>query len=388
MFLFLHPLFVLSRENTSTNWLAKPDSVPNCLMSLTKLEFARCCVTVVASMLGGIMVASAQPVPTVMISDARLERMVDRIEALGTLRAKESIDLTATVSERVVEVGFADGDRVKEGQVLLRLSTEEAEALLTEARATAQEARQQYERVQQLANRGATALSQLDEARRESETANARLAAIETRLENLILTAPFDGVVGLRNISVGAVVRPGDLVTTLDDDSTMLLDFSVPTTFLTALEPGKAIQAQTAGFRGEVFEGTIRSLDSRVDPVTRSVTVRAEIPNPDLRLKPGLLMMVDIQANPREAIIIPESALLPLGRTNFIMVAENLNDAGEGTVQRREVTIGSRREGEVEILSGLGEGEKVVTHGGFKIADGAKIKVTESIKRAPVSQSN
>lgn len=325
----------------------------------------------------------AQPVPRVTVARAEAVPFADRIEALGTLRAKESIDLTATVGERVVEVGFSDGDRVKKGQVLLRLSTDEAEALRSEAAATANEARQQYERIQQLATRGATALSQLDEARREWQTASARLLAIEKRLENLILTAPFDGVVGLRNISVGALVRPGDLVTTLDDDSTMLLDFSVPSTFLAVLEPGKAIEAKTAGFRDEVFKGTIRSLDSRVDPATRSVTVRAEIDNADLRLKPGLLMVVEIQSNPRQAVLIPESALLPLGRSNYVMLVEDLNEAGEGRVVRREVTIGARRKGDVEILDGVQPGQVVVSHGGFKLSDGAKVRAAEPVAGVP-----
>lgn len=315
----------------------------------------------------------AQPVPRVFAAEARLEPFSDRIEALGTLRANESVELSATVSERVVFVGFEDGDRVTEGQVLLKLSALEEEALLTEARATANEARQQYDRNRQLAARGATAQAELDQARREYETASARLAAIESRVSNLVIKAPFDGIVGLRNISVGALVRPGDVITTLDDDEKMLLDFSVPSTFLPVLQPGSRIKATATGLRDNEFEGEIRSVASRVDPVTRAVQVRAELPNPDRTLKPGLLMTVNLEANEREAVMIPESALLPVGRQNFVLILRP--DGEDFLTERREVRLGGRRPGEVEILEGVAVGELLVTDGAFKVGDGARVKV-------------
>jgi membrane fusion protein (multidrug efflux system) len=320
---------------------------------------------------GGVGWSWGQPLPRVFAAEAKLEAFSDRIEALGTLRANESVELSATVSERVVFLGFEDGDRVTEGQVLLKLSALEEEALLTEARANANEARQQYERSRQLAASGATAQAELDQARREYETAEARLVAIESRLANLVVTAPFDGIVGFRNISVGALVRPGDLITTLDDDSTMLLDFSVPSTFLPVLQIGGKITAETAGRTQDLFEGVIRSVSSRVDPVTRAVQVRAVLPNPERELKPGLLMMVRLEANPREAVMIPEGALLPVGQQNFVMV---LRPEGEDFVtERREVRLGGRRPGVVEIIEGVSAGELVVTDGAFKVGSGAKV---------------
>lgn len=327
---------------------------------------------------------SQQRGPTaVMTAPVQKQSVSDRIEALGTLRANESVDLTATISERVVETGFEDGDRVKLGDVLLRLSSTEEEALLTEAKSSTREAKLQYERIEQLASRGTASTSQLDEARRVYETARARELAIESRLEELVIKAPFDGIVGLRNISVGALVRPGDLITTVDDDSLMLLDFSVPARFLDTVNPGTPIECSTATYGGRFFRGNVHSVASRVDPVTRSVGVRARIPNEDRLLLPGLLMKVDLLANPREALVIPEGTLLPVGEQNFVMVVAG-SDKGP-SAERREVVIGARHRGAVEIVSGLSLGESVVTHGGFKLADGAPIRVVPSVDRAQPS---
>lgn len=316
---------------------------------------------------------AAPPLPVIVKPVEKVD-FSDRIEALGTLRANESVNLTATESERVIYLGFEDGQRVKKGDLLLRLSSSEEEALLNEAKATADEAGLQFDRARQLAARGAAATAQLDEARRIYDTAKARVVAIESRLANLVVHAPFDGVVGLRNISIGAVLQPGDSITTLDDDSKMLLDFSVPSTFLPVLRPGLPIQAKAAGYEQKVFQGSIRSISSRIDPATRSVTVRAEIPNEERLLKPGLLMSVELKSNPRQALLVNEEAILPVGDRNFVLLVEQGDSSP--VVRRREVRLGARVPGRVEILDGLSEGDQVVTHGTLRVVDGSAVKIT------------
>ena len=311
--------------------------------------------------------------PAVRVATVQVQPMADRIEALGTLVANESVDLTAKVAETITQLNFTDGQRVKKGDVLATMNTEEAQALLEEAESTAEESLRQFERTKQLSRQGAAAVAQLDEARRVYETARARQLAIQSRINNLTITAPFDGVVGLRNISVGALVQPGDLITTIDDDSVMKLDFSVPATFLPVLVPGAAVEARARAFGDKVFAGEIRSVSSRIDPVTRTVVVRAEIPNPELLLKPGLLMTVQLRANERQAVVVPEESLLPAGRRNFVMLAE---PGAEGTVARKiEVTTGARQAGAVEILEGLQAGQTVITHGALKASDGAPVTI-------------
>ncbi len=315
--------------------------------------------------------AAAQPTsPTdVIVAESRTKRLTDRVEALGTLRARESVTLTASVTETVTAIGFDDGDRVEAGQVLVEMTSAEEHALLEEARATVNEASRQYERVKSLAKQGTAARSLLDERRRELETARARLAAFESRLADRLIKAPFAGIVGLRNISLGALVEPGEPITTLDDDSTMKLDFAIPSVHLSSVQPGITVTARSRAYGERQFQGDVRSIDSRVDPVTRSVLIRATLPNADRALKPGMLMEVELQTSPREALVIPEEALVPLGTQQTVLVVE------DSRAVQRHVRIGSRRPGEVEVLNGLQPGELVITHGAVKVRPGQPVSV-------------
>ncbi len=317
-------------------------------------------------------VRAAPPPPAVFVAEVRVARFSDQIEALGTLRANESLVLTASVTETITDIRFDDGDRVAAGQVLLEMTSAEEHAQLEEARATVGEAKRQFERVKSLEAKGTAAKSLLDERRREWETARARLSAIESRLEDRLIRAPFAGVVGLRNISVGALVEPGDVITTLDDDSVMKLDFPVPSTYVGALRPGLPVSARARAYPGRRFEGEVKSIDSRIDPTTRSVMVRAILANEERELKPGMLMRVGLHNNPRDALILPEEALVPRGNKQFVLL---VNEASGQKVMRREVQIGGRRAGEVEILNGLAPGEKVITDGTLKVRPGQEVSV-------------
>jgi membrane fusion protein (multidrug efflux system) len=316
--------------------------------------------------------AGAEAPPAVFVTTAQTTPIEDRIEALGTLRANESVELTTAVTETVTALHFDDGDRVEAGQILVEMTSGEEHALLEEARATVAEARRQYERIRSLQEMQTAAESLLDQRRREWETGRARLAAIESRLADRLVRAPFAGVVGLRNVSVGALVEPGDLITTLDDDSIMKLDFSVPAIHLGMLAPGLPVVATTRAWANRRFEGNVKSIDSRVDPITRTVTVRALLPNPDHALRPGMLLQVELLNRRREAIVIPEECLVPQGERHFVFVVDT---AAENTVERRAVRIGTRRPGEVEITEGLAAGERVITDGTLKVRDGGKVTV-------------
>jgi membrane fusion protein (multidrug efflux system) len=320
--------------------------------------------------LGRAQTPAAPPPPKVIIAGVKTDHFVDRVEALGTLKANESVAVTANVTETVSAIHFDDGERVKRDQLLVEMTSGEEHALLEEGRARVAEAERQYERVVSLVSQRSASESLLDERKRDLDTAGATLVAIESRLADRLIKAPFEGVLGLRNISVGALVEPGDLIATLDDDSVMKLDFSVPSLYLPDLEVGLGIQARARAYGDRVFEGKIRSIDSRVDPVTRSIQVRALIPNEDRSLKPGVLMQVELLRNPRDALVVPEAALLPEGRDQYVMLI------GEGNgVERRKVQIGARRPGEVEILSGLEAGDKVIVHGNDKVRVGQKVEI-------------
>lgn len=318
------------------------------------------------------VIAQASPATAVFVTEVQSTTIEDRIEALGTLRANESVELTTSVTETVTELHFDDGDRVKAGQILVDMSSGEERAQLEEARATVAEAQRQYQRIKSLQATQTAAESLLDQRHRELETGRARLVAIESRLADRQVRAPFSGVIGLRNVSVGALVEPGDIIATLDDDSVMKLDFSVPAIYLNVLMPDVAVIATSRTWEGRRFEGTVKSIDSRVDPVTRTIIVRALLSNPGRLLRPGMLMQVELLNRQREALMIPEESLLSLGDRQFVLVVDK---AADNSVERREVQIGTRRPGEVEIVSGLTSGEQVITDGTLKVRAGSNVTI-------------
>lgn len=314
----------------------------------------------------------SQPTP-VIVYEVKKKHFADEVEALGTLRANESVDLTATVTESVTKINFKDNQRVRKGDILVEMDAAEELAELEEQLSIRNEAQRQVDRLTPLVKQGAASESIIDERRREVLSANARINAIQSRVDKRMIKAPYDGVLGLRNISVGALVQPGTLITTIDDVNTMKLDFSVPELFLSSINSGVQIEAKTEAYPKELFEGRIASVDSRIDPVTRSIMARALIENSDEKLKPGLLMHVELQKNPRKVVLIPEEAMIANGSDNFVLVIKELEDMK--TVERRNVTLGSRQFGNVEILSGLEPGEFIVTHGTLRAAPGSPVTI-------------
>jgi membrane fusion protein (multidrug efflux system) len=309
--------------------------------------------------------------PLVIVAEVHESDFVDRIEALGTLKANESVLLTANVTESVTAIHFDDGQRVEQGEVLVEMTSSEEHALLEEARANLNEAKRQYRRVKQLQSQGIEAQSLLDQRLREVDTARARLSAIESRLADRLIKAPFAGVLGLRNTSVGALVETGDTITTLDDDGLMKLEFAVPSTYLSSLRPGLSIRASTRAYAERIFEGEVKAVDSRVDPINRSVKVRAVLPNQERMLKPGMLMTVELLRDPRRTLLIPEAALMPRGDEQFVFLL-----SGEPQlVEKRKIEIGSRRPGEVEVLQGLAAGDLIITHGTDKAKAGKPVRI-------------
>lgn len=309
----------------------------------------------------------------VFVTMAKEKTIADEVEALGTLKANESVDIKSTVTELVTEIHFEDGQRVTKGDLLLNMDAAEEVAERAEERAKLQEAERQVKRLKPLTAKGASSESVLDEAEREVQSAKARLQAIQSRIDLRTVKAPFDGVLGLRNVSIGALAQPGTTITTIDDDTLMKLDFSVPDVFIENMEIGVSIEARARAFPNDVFEGKVYSIDSRIDPVTRAIVVRALIDNDDRRLKPGLLMRVTADQNPRQSIVLPEEVLIPDGEQYYIYVVRK--DGDKSTAERRNVEIGVRRKGEVEILSGVQVGEKVISQGTLKVRPGGEVSV-------------
>lgn len=310
----------------------------------------------------------------VIVQEAEAAEFVDSVEAIGTAQANESVTITSPVTENVASVHFEDGMRVEAGQILVELTQEEEEALLAEAKANREEAGKQLERVRSLVEQNALPAERLDEQVALYDAANARVRTTEARLHDRTIRAPFSGVLGLRRVSPGTLVSPGDIITTLDDIDIIKLDFDVPETFLGNIRPGLGIVARSAAFAGEDFRGTVSSINSRVDPVTRAITIRAEIPNPDHLLRPGMLLTVTLTKDQRQALSVPEEALVAEGDRHFVFIIN-----GDQQAQRLEVEIGQRRPGTVEIISGVEPGQRVVTEGSIRLRPGAPVNIIQTL---------
>lgn len=296
----------------------------------------------------------------------------DAVEALGTAKANESVNITAKTANRIVSIKFTEGQQVRKGDVLLELDGVEAAADLAVAEAALADTRSQYKRSTELFATKALSQAQMDQIQSTLRQNEARVSAAQGRMNETIVRAPFSGRVGLRNVSVGSYVTPATVITTLDDTSRIKLDFTLPETYLAAVSPGLEITAQSPAFPGESFAGRVASIDSRVDPQTRAVTVRALLPNESGKLKPGMFLTVRLKRTAADVLLIPEESLVPEQGDIYVYVVSN------GAAAKRKVQIGERRVGSVQVLDGLRAGEVVVTEGTQKLRDGLAVQVAEA----------
>lgn len=314
--------------------------------------------------------------PEIGVTAVSRHAFADGIQAIGTAQARESIVLTPKVADTIRRLRFDSGDRVRQGQVLVEMSSVEQAADLSEARAADEAAQQELRRYQELYDRGFASQARLDTVRTAADAARARVAAGGSRIADRTISAPFAGVIGLRTASPGQYMQPGDQIGTLDDVSQIKLDFNVAETQIGRLRQGAAIEVRTAAFPESVFNGVIANIDSRVDPGTRTVRVRAMLPNPGEQLRPGMLMTVNVRANPHDALAAPEVAVLDEGDSSYVFRVAPGN--GGQTVERVTVETGQRSDGLVEILSGLSEGDLVVTDGVQAVSPGQPIRVRQT----------
>lgn len=334
--------------------------------------------TVLISPLLGLLMACGgaegaerkRPPPTVKTEAVTNIAFADRVEAVGTAKANEQVTLSAPVTERLVRLNFDDGGFVQRGQTVAVLAAGQETAQLAEARAVERNANQQLRRVSELKRRGFATNTSLDAQVAQSAAARAQAAEARASIGDRVIRAPFSGWVSLRSISPGAIVAAGTEIATISDVRLIKLDFPVPETLLPALRPGLPILVTSAAWPGQPFRGTIANINPVIDPNTRSVVVRAELPNPDRRLRPGMLLNVGIDTAPRTGLSVPELAVVGEGDKRFVYMID-----AAGKAKRTEVRTGARSAGRVEIVSGLRAGQKVVTEGVIKLTDGMKVTV-------------
>lgn len=291
------------------------------------------------------------------------------VEALGTARANEAVLLTTQKEDVIREIAFDDGQLVEKGQLLLSLDSREERARVKELEVNIQEAKRQLTRISNLAKESVASEQLLDEQQARVKSLKAQLDVANAQLSESELRAPFSGVLGIRQVSVGALVSPGDTITTLDDLHQVKVDFSIAENHLPTVALGQQVEASSVAYEGKIFRGTISSIASRVDPITRAVQVRAIVDNPALELRPGMLLTINLQKQLLQTIVVPERALLPIEDKQFVFVVD------QGVAKRREVQVGHRKPGVAQIVSGLEAGEQVVVEGTLRLRDGSPVSV-------------
>jgi membrane fusion protein (multidrug efflux system) len=314
--------------------------------------------------------APGQSAPGVVVAQAEVKSFPLAAEALGNARANESIDIRPKITATLTEILFKEGQEVKAGDVLVKLDNLEQVADLAAAQAALVDTEASFRRSSELFKTNVVAKSQLlqDEAKKIAD--EAMVSVMQKRLSDTIVRAPFAGRIGLRRVSLGSLLGPGTVITTLDDTHIIKVDFDLPEIYLSRLEPGLKVLAHSAAYPDQEFSGVVSSVDTRVDPVSRSVRVRSVMQNTEGNLRPGMFLTVTLLNDSIEALVIPERALIPERSVQYVYVVD-----GNQIVEKRTVQIGRRRPGEVEILEGLSAGESVIVDGTQKARDGQPVSI-------------
>ncbi|PNS07373.1 RND efflux transporter [Lysobacter silvestris] len=312
-----------------------------------------------------------QPV-SVVIERIQPQPWTDTVQALGTVKAHESVTVTAKVSETVQSVHFDSGQWVNRGAPLVTLTGQQQQAALAAAAASAKEADTLYQRQSQLAAQQLIAKSMLDTQKATRDAAIAQVTQIRANLSDRVIRAPFSGLLGLRQVSPGTLVTPGTAIATLDDVSRVYVDFPVPETELANVSPGQSITGTTQAWPGREFSGTVQTSAGRLDTGSRAMTMRGDFANPDRALKPGMLVNVEVTRGTHPAIVVPELAVMQVGSQTFVWRVTPENKA-----QKVEVELGGRIPGKAMVSKGLDGGDRIVVDGV------GKVKADATLKAAP-----
>ena len=314
----------------------------------------------------------------VEVGQARRERLVEAVEAVGSLRAAQTIVLRPEVAGRVAAFGFRDGERVRRGQTLVQLDDALQRAKLREAEAQAGIARTNLQRSRELVGQGFIAQSAVDQNAASLAVAEAQVELARAELQRMRLVAPFDGTAGIRRVDLGGFVQAGADIVTLDDLSSLSVDFTLPERVLPRLRAGQAVELALDALPGRAFQGRIEALDTQVDAEGRAVLVRARVADGGALLKPGMFARSRVVLAVREdAVVVPEEALVPEGGRQYVWKVLDSAD-GARRAERVEARIGMRRPGVVELLGGVADGDTVVVAGQGRLhGSAAPVRVVE-----------
>ncbi len=291
------------------------------------------------------------------------------VSAVGSLRSKDAVMLRPEITGRIAEINFDEGGKIKKDQVVVRLDDSVAKAQLQQAQANLSLASSQHRRAAELSKQGFISKQARDEAASQLQVQQAAVALARAQLEKTAILAPFDGMIGLRNVSVGAYVSPGSDLVPIESIDPLQVDFRIPEHYLGQVHVGLKLALRFDALPGQTREGEVGAISPLVDVGGRSILLRANVPNKDGDLRPGMFSRVQLQFSDDHTLVVPETAVVPSTEGQFVYRVE------DGRAMRVPVDVGQRRGGQVEITRGLAEGEHVVVAGSQKITDGAAVRI-------------
>ena len=329
--------------------------------------------------------SAAAPVRPPSVESAKVEimKLTDDTQAVGSLKSRQGVTLRPEVSGRITQLNFKDGERVKKGQLLVQFDDQLQLAQVKQSQAELSIALANHKRNQELVAQNFISKRSVEESAANLEVAQAKLSLSQATASRLKITAPFDGMTGIRTVNVGDYLKDGGDIVNIEDIAAVFVDFRLPERFQSKVKKGQKAQVDMDALPGRKFTAIIQAIDPLLDANGRSVGVRACIDNRQNQLRPGMFARVNTVFSEREkAVVVPEEAIVPQAGKQFVI--KLLDGADKGTdketkiTQRVEVKIGIRRPGKVEILEGLAEGDEVVTAGQQRVQkDGTSVKVIE-----------
>jgi membrane fusion protein, multidrug efflux system len=317
--------------------------------------------------------------PAVEVARVEVLKLTDDAQAVGSLRSRQSVVLRPEVSGRVTQLNFRDGERVRRGQLLVQLDDQLPLAQVQQAQAELSIAQANHKRNQELVAQNFISQRSVDESAANLQVAQAKLALARATAARLRITAPFDGIAGIRNISVGDYLKDGADIVNIEDMDAIFVDFRLPERFQTKIQRGQTAFVDLDALPGRKYAALVQAIDPLVDANGRSVGIRACIDNRQLQLRPGMFARITAVFGERDnARVVPEEAIVPQGGRQFVIRLVDGPDQDTKLAQRVEVKVGIRRPGRVEISEGLKAGDLVVTAGQQRVQkDGMPVRVVD-----------
>ncbi|MBI3527752.1 MAG: efflux RND transporter periplasmic adaptor subunit [Betaproteobacteria bacterium] len=329
--------------------------------------------------------AAAKPGLPVKAEAVRISRISDDVSAVGSLLAEESVIIRPEIDGRIVGLHFQEGQAVSAGTRLVTIDSTEYEAQTAAQRADLKTEEQRLVRTKELYEQHFISKDALDVQVGNVARLKAHVDEAESRVAKTVIRAPFSGILGLRQVSPGAYVKAGSDIVRLENVSSIKVDFRIPENYLSKIRPSQEISVRLDAYPGEEFKGRVYAVEPVVDERTRTIAMRARIPNKGFKLKPGMFVRVVITLESRpNAVVIPEQAIWPQGKDSFVFRVV------DGKAALTKVDIGNRAPGTVEILKGLAANDMVITDGQMKLKDGAPVSVIEAppaVPAAPAAKS-